>query len=565
MDFKRIISETIGGIASSADEIYALLGVPAQSEMGDYCLPCFKLAKELKKPPQVIAAEIKDVLDRRRDYRPFATSVVGGYLNFRFDRAFVASHVLPELMSGGETFESEKSNGKTVCLDYSSINIAKPFHIGHLLTTAIGGSLYRIYKRLGYNVVGINHLGDWGTQFGKMIVAYLKWGDEKDVEKRGVHALVELYVRFHKEAENNPKLDIDARAWFKKIEDGDPEALRLFEYFRSVTLKDVNKVYERLGIKFDSYNGESFYNDKLDGVVELLKEKGLLKESEGAQIVDLSDYGMPPCLILRSDGASLYATRDLAAAIYRKNTYDFDKNLYVVAYQQNLHFKQVFKVLELCGFSWAKDCVHVPFGMVSLEGGASLSTRSGNVVYLSDVLETAVRKAEKVIEEKNPALENKREVAEQVGVGAVLFMALSTSRIKDLVFSYDKALSFDGETAPYLQYTHARCRSVREKCANVVLENVDYSVLSDEASAAVVLLLNRYEDVIKDAAEKYEPSILSKYLIDLAQSYNAFYVGHRIAGEEERVTKARLALSECVRKVLKDGLNLLLISAPDKM
>ena len=468
-------------------------------------------------------------------------------------------------MSGGETFAPGRSNGKTVCLDYSSINIAKPFHIGHLLTTAIGGSLYRIYKRLGYDVVGINHLGDWGTQFGKMIVAYLKWGDEKEVEKRGVHALVELYVRFHKEAEKDPKLDDEARAWFKKIEDGDAEALRLFEYFRSVTLKDVNKVYERLGIKFDSYNGESFYNDKLDGVVELLKEKGLLAESEGAKIVDLSAFDMPPCLILRSDGASLYATRDLAAAIYRKNTYGFDKNLYVVAYQQNLHFKQVFKVLELCGFTWAKDCVHVPFGMVSLEGGASLSTRSGNVVYLSDVLETAVLKAEKVIEEKNPALENKREVAEQVGVGAVLFMALSTSRIKDLVFSYDKALSFDGETAPYLQYTHARCRSVRDKCADVKLDGIDYSVLSDEASASVVLLLNRYEDVIKDAAEKYEPSILSKYLIDLAQSYNAFYVGHRIAGEEERVTKARLALSECVRKVLKDGLGLLLINAPDKM
>ena len=372
-------------------------------------------------------------------------------------------------------------------------------------------------------------------------------------------------MRFHKEAENDPKLDDEARAWFKKIEDGNPEALGLFEYFRSVTLKDVNKVYDRLGIKFDSYNGESFYNDKLDGVVELLNKKGLLKESEGAQIVDLSDYGMPPCLILRSDGASLYATRDLAAAIYRKDTYDFDKNLYVVAYQQNLHFKQVFKVLELCGFDWAKDCVHVPFGMVSLEGGASLSTRSGNVVYLSDVLETAVQKAEKVIEEKNPSLENKRVVAEQVGVGAVLFMALSTSRIKDLVFSYDKALSFDGETAPYLQYTHARCKSVRDKCADVKLEGMDFSVLSDEASAAVILLLNRYEEVIKDAAEKYEPSILSKYLIDLAQSYNAFYVGHRISGEEERVTKARLSLSECVRKVLKDGLNLLLINAPDQM
>ena len=565
MDFKKIISETIGGIAASADEIYSLLAVPAQSEMGDYCLPCFKLAKTLKKPPQAIAAELKETVEKRRDYRPFTMSVVGGYLNFRFDPAFVARSVFGELL-GGEEFAPAEKNGKTICIDYSSINIAKPFHIGHLLTTAIGGSLYRIYKRLGYNVVGINHLGDWGTQFGKMIVAYLKWGNRTDVEKRGVHALVELYVLFHKEAETLPELEDEARSWFKKIEDGDSRALELFDYFRTVTLKEVKKVYDRLGIEFDSYNGESFYNDKLAGVVKLLEDKNLLTTSEGAKIVDLESDGMPPCLILRSDGASLYATRDLAAAIYRKQTYDFDKNLYVVAYQQNLHFKQVFKVLEKCGFDWAKDCVHVPFGMVSLEGGGSLSTRSGNVVYLSDVLSTAVEKAERVIQEKNPSLKDKKAVAEQVGVGAVLFMALSTSRIKDLVFSYDKALSFDGETAPYLQYTHARCRSVKDKCAGVTLDgDIDYSVLSDEKSIAVVRLLNRYSDVIADAAEKYEPSIISKYLIDLAQSYNAFYVDHRIVGEKPEVTKARLALSECVRKVLKDGLNLLLIKAPDAM
>lgn len=538
-----------------------MLGACASLDMGDYCLPCFRFAKELKKSPQAIAEEMAKNVSS--EY--FTAENVGGYVNFRLDRKFMAEKVLTEVYGGGESFKAEKPNGKTICLDYSSINIAKPFHIGHLLTTAIGGSLYRIYKRLGYKVVGINHLGDWGTQFGKMIVAFKKWGDRKDVEKRGVNALVELYVRFHKEAEENPKLDDEARAWFKKIEDGDKEATELFKYFKAVTLEEVDKVYKRLGIEFDSYNGESFYNDKMDGVIETLKEKNLLKQSDGASIVDLSDYNMPPCLILRSDGASLYATRDLAAAVYRKKTYDFDKNLYVVAYQQNLHFKQVFKVLELMGCEWAEDCVHVPFGMVSLEGGGSLSTRSGNVVYLSDVLDTAVEKAKKVIEEKNPDLNDKDKIAQQVGVGAVVFMALSTAKIKDLVFSYDKALSFEGETAPYLQYTQARCRSVRVKCGEPKLENVDFSLLTDDAAAAVVTLLNRYDAVIRDAAEKYEPSLLAKYLIDLAQSYNAFYVDHRIAGEREEVTKARLMLSECVRKTLKDGLNLLLIESPDKM
>lgn len=564
-DFKRIISDSLACEELSAEEAYGLLTVPSDSEMGDWCLPCFKLAKKWKKAPQAIAASLKEKIDEGKEKRPFTAEVVGGYLNFRLDRAFTAEKVVGGILTGGENTAAFPPNGKTVCVDFSSINIAKPFHIGHLLTTAIGASLCRIYRRLGYKVVGINHLGDWGTQFGKMIVAFKKWGDEKDVEKRGVHALVELYVRFHKEAESEPILDDEARKWFKKIEDGDAEALRLFEYFRSVTLTEVKKVYDRLGITFDSYNGESFYNDKLAAVVELLEKKKLLTTSDGAKVVDLEDGGMPPCLILKSDGASLYATRDLAAAIYRKKTYDFDKNLYVVAYQQNLHFKQVFKVLEKMDFPWAGDCVHVPFGMVSLEGGGSLSTRSGNVVYLSDVLDTAVNKAEKVIAEKNPALENRKETAESVGIGAVMYMALSTSRIKDLVFSYDKALSFEGETGPYLQYTHARCKSIEAKCEGTKLDKIDYSLLSDNASAAVVTQLSRYRSVILDAAEKYEPSIIAKYLIDLAQSYNAFYVDHRIVGETPEVAKARLALTVCVARTLEDGLGLLLISAPSKM
>ena len=365
MDFKKIIADSLKCDFISADEAYSLLGLPANPQMGDYCLPCFKFAKVLRTSPQAIAEQVAKSVQSEN----FTVQVVGGYVNFRLDREFLARSVLSDKAYDGETFPEAKPNGKTVCIDYSSVNIAKPFHIGHLLTTAIGGSLYRIYKRLGYNVVGINHLGDWGTQFGKMIVAFKKWGDKADVEKRGVNALVELYVRFHKEAEAVPALDGEARAWFKKIEDGDVEATRLFSYFKNVTLEEVKRVYKRLGIEFDSYNGESFYNDKLSDVVKLLEQKKLLTESDGAKVVDLSDFDMPPCLILKSDGASLYATRDLAAAIYRKNTYGFDKNLYVVAYQQNLHFKQVFKVLELMGCDFAKDCVHVPFGMVSLEGG----------------------------------------------------------------------------------------------------------------------------------------------------------------------------------------------------
>lgn len=561
MDFKKQISENLHCSFVDKDEAYALMGVPAKSDMGDYCLPCFKFAKALGKPPAAVA---EDVAAGVR-CASFTAEVVGGYVNFRLDKNYLARSVLTECLNKGEEYAPLQSNGKTVCIDYSSINIAKPFHIGHLLTTVIGGSLYRIYAQLGYNVVGINHLGDWGTQFGKMIVAYKKWGDREQVEKRGVNALVELYVRFHQEAEKHPEMDDEARAWFKKIESGDAEAKQLFDYFKSVTLEEVGKVYEKLGVRFDSYNGESFYNDKMQPVVDLLAEKNLLSESDGALVVNLDDYKMPPCLIRKSDGASLYATRDLAAAIYRKNTYRFDKNLYVVAYQQNLHFKQIFKVLELMGFEWAADCVHVPFGMVSLEGGGSLSTRSGNVVYLSDVLDTAVEKALQVIDEKNPSLENKRDVARQVGVGAVIFMALSTSRIKDMAFSYDKALAFDGETAPYLQYTHARCCSVRAKCGQIDFGDVDFSLLTDEACRAVVTLLNRYDAVLQEAAEKYEPSLIAKYLVDVAQSYNAFYIDHRIAGEAPAVTKARLALSECVRRTLKNGLKLLLIESPEQM
>ena len=558
MDFRKLIANNI---TLDGFDVYSNLSVPADSAMGDYCLPCFRLSKAMRKPPQVIAAE----LAAQFSADGITAETSGGYLNFKIDRAKKAEAVLCECAARGENFAPLPANGKTVTVDYSSINIAKPFHIGHLLTTAIGGSLCRIFRQLGYNVVGINHLGDWGTQFGKLITAYLKWGDEKDVEERGIHALLDLYVRFHKEAENNKSLEEEGRRWFKAIEDGDAFALEIFNRFKTVTLRDVEKVYDRLGISFDSYAGESFYNDKMQPVIDELKAKGLLTESEGAEVVNLDEYGMPPCLILKSDGASLYATRDLAAACYRHDTYDFYRNLYVVAYQQTLHFKQVFKVLELMGREWASDCVHVPFGMVSLEGRGALSTRSGNVVFLKDVLDTAVSKAADIIEEKSPGLADKQATAEAVGVGAVLFMALSTARIKDMVFSFDKALNFDGETGPYLQYTYARAASVQRKCGCAADVNADFSLLTDDESDAVITLINRFDETVVDAAEKYEPSIISKYLIDLAQSFNRFYIDHRVAGEAEQVTRARLLLTDCVRRTLKNGMRLILMKAVERM
>lgn len=564
MDFKRTIAGLIAPENVGVDEVYAALAPTPDITKGDVCLPCFKFSKALRKSPQAIAEELKKRLDESGCDFIEKSAVEGGYLNIFYNRSKAAEELFADVKRNGGAVVAREANGKTVCIDYSSINIAKPFHIGHLLTTVIGGSLYRIYKYLGYNAVGINHLGDWGTQFGKMISAYLRWGDDADIEKRGVRALLDLYVRFHAEAETDKALEAEGRAWFKKIEDGDPQALEIFGKFKDITLKEVKRVYERLGVEFDSYAGESFYNDKMQPVIDDLRNKGLLTESEGATVVDLEKYGMPPCLILKSDGATLYATRDLAAAVYRKNHYDFYKNLYVVAYQQNLHFRQIFKVLELMGYDWAKDCVHVAFGMVSLEGQGALSTRKGNVVFLDDVLDAAVQKAEEVIDGKNPDLENKKQIAAEVGVGAVVFGALSSGRIKDLSFSLDKALSFEGETAPYLQYTHARCRSVAKR-AGEVKGKFDPSVLCDDDAFTLVRLIGEFDKTVETAAEKYEPSVISRYLLDVAAAYNRFYLNCRIIGQAPDVSYTRLALTSLVAEVLEKGLNLLLIKAPDKM
>ena len=555
MDYREYIVNKLNLENITAADV----ALPPNSQMGDYALPCLKLAKAFRICPVAIAEELKNsfVCDEVIS----EVSAVNGYLNFKINKAGLVSSVLNRVLSEGDRYgSSDVGKGKTVCVEYSSVNVAKPFHIGHLSTTVIGGALYKIYKFLGYNVVGINHLGDYGTQFGKLISAYKRWGNREEVDNGGIHAVNELYVRFNREADE--LMEQEARNYFRLIESGDREANELFEWFKKLTIDYVNTIYEKLNISFDSYAGERFYIDKMQPVIDELKQKGLLKESEGAQIVDLEPYGMPPCLVLRSDGASLYATRDLAAAIYRKNTYNFYKCLYVVAYQQNLHFKQFFKVLELMGKDWAKDLVHVAYGMVSLEDGA-MSTRNGRVVWLEDVINKCVEKAYAVIDEKNSALENKRQIAETVGLGAVIFGALYNNKIKDVTFSYDKVLSFDGETSVYVQYTCARANSVLEKSGKSFALPEKYQPNAQEYE--VIKQLSTFPQTIKDAAEKYEPSLIARYAVDLAQKYNKFYNYCKILSAEGETKHFRLSLTEAVHVTLKNALSLLGIGAPEKM
>ncbi len=546
----------------NADEIRGLLAVPPDREMGDYAFPVFRLAKALRMAPPMIA---KTLAEKWAHPDVARVENVNGYLNFFLNRVNFAKETLDAVLEKGERFgSSDMGNGKTVCLDYSSINIAKRFGVGHLSTTMIGHSLKRIHDFLGYKTVGINHLGDWGTQFGKMIYAYKTWGSKEEVEEKGITEMMRLYVKFHEEAEKDPSLEDEGRAWFKKIEDGDEEARAIWNWFKDITLKDAARVYELLGVEFDSYAGESFYMDKMDVVIDELREKNLLTISQGASVVDLEEDKMPPCIILRSDGATLYHTRDLAAAVYRKNVYDFDKCLYVVAYQQDLHFRQLFKVLEKMEKPWAKDCVHVSFGMISFEGQA-FSTRKGRVVYLEDVLNQAMQKALDIINEKSPNLENKEEVARQVGIGAVIYSDLSNGRIKDIDFSFERALNFDGETGPYVQYTHARCCSVLRKAAEVQLPEMDYAGLEDDEAQHLLRLLSRFPDVVKDAADKYEPSMITRAVTDIAQGYNKFYYEHRVLDAEPGVAAARVALTKAVKDVIKTGLWLIGIEAPERM
>ena len=556
-----ILSEKIEGL--STEEIYELLEYPPNPDMGDVALPCFKLSRIFRKSPVQIAEDLMNNIQLPDSIEK--AEAVSGYLNFFLNKSIFIREVLETIINKGDKYGSRDiGKGKNSVIDYSSPNIAKPFHIGHLRSTVIGNSLYKIFEFMGYNCIGINYLGDWGTQFGKLIVAYKKWGSKEAVENGQIKELMSLYVKFHKEAEENPALEDEARAWFVKMEKGDEEALSLWRWFKDISLKEFNRVYEILGITFDSYAGESFYEDKMQPVIEELKEKGLLKESEGAQIVDLEEYDMPPCMILKKDGSTLYATRDITAAIYRKKTYDFEKCIYVTGVSQSLHFKQWFKVIELMGYDWADQLIHVPFGTVSL-GGEKMATREGKVVLLEDILNKAIEKTRAIIEEKSPHLENKDEIARQMGVGAVVFSDLYSNRIKDVSFSWDEILNFDGETGPYVQYTHARACSVLRKADEEVSLDFDSSILSSKEEYQLAKTLYLFPEKVYTAMEELEPSIITRYLVDLAQDFNRFYHEHSILVEDQALRNARLALVQATKITLANGLRLIGLSAPEQV
>ncbi|UUZ93957.1 arginine--tRNA ligase [Paenibacillus sp. P25] len=550
----------------SSEGIAELIEYPPNPQMGDLSSPCFKLSKRLRKAPQAIAEELKanwqEVPAVQR------VEAVSGYFNVYLEPAAFAGDVINEVLAQQDRYGSQNiGQGRRIVIDFSSPNIAKTFHIGHLRSTVIGNALYKIFNFLGYESVGINHLGDWGTQFGKLIVAYKLWGNREAVEADGITELQRLYVKFHDEADVKPELEDEARSWFVKLEQGDEEALKLWKWFVDISLKEFQKMYDLLGVKFDSYAGESFYNDKMAAIVEELKEKKPLDEDEGAMLVRLDEYDMPPALMIKKDGGTLYHTRDVTAAIYRKNTYDFEKAVYVTDAGQSLHFKQWFKVIELMGYDWAKQLVHVPFGKVSLEG-AKLSTRKGNVINLEELLTKAIEKTREIIEEKNPNMEDKDEVARKVGVGAIIFNDLSNNRIKDIVFSWDEALNFEGETGPYVQYTHARACSVLRKADGVQVTGLEPSQaepLSNPEAMGVVRTLYLFKERVEQAMNKLEPSIVSRYLVDLAQSFNRFYHECPILVDDAELRKARLALVESVRITLKNGLRLIGLEAPEKI
>ena len=564
-DFKKLISESIKSEIEdlTLEEITALIEVPPNKEMGDYAFPCFKLAKIFRKAPNAIAEDLAGKIQPTDDINKIIN--LGGYVNFFVNKESLAKKVINQVLSEKENYgKSDFGKGKTVVVEYSSPNIAKPFHIGHVRTTVIGNALSKIYQSQGYHVEKLNHLGDYGTQFGKLIVAYKLWGDKQAVEKDPIKELLKLYIRFHDEAETKPEMEDEAREWFTKLENGDEEAKDLWQWFRDESLKEFSRVYKLLDIEFDSYVGESFYSDKMPAVIEELKEKNLLEESDGAMIVNLEDSKLPPALIQKRDGSTLYLTRDLASAFYRKKVYDFDKSIYVVGAQQELHFKQCFEIIKRMGYDWYKDMIHVQFGMVALEEG-TMSTRKGRVVFLEDVLNQAIDRTRQIIEEKNPDAENIDEVAKAVGVGAVVFQELSNSRIKDYTFSWDRTLSFEGETGPYVQYTHARCCAVLRKAGQPVSADINYELLSDQDAADVLSVLENFNKSIMTAMNKNEPHIVTRFVLDLAQAFNKFYHNSPILVEDADLRAARLALVEATRQTIENALKILGMKAPQKM
>ncbi len=545
------------------EEIVALIEVPPNKEMGDFAFPCFKLAKVFRKAPNMIAADLAENIEAKGAISKVMP--LGGYVNFFVNKSQLAETVINDVLTKKEKYgHTDLGQDKAVVIDFSSPNIAKPFHIGHIRTTVIGNALYKIYDSQGYNVVRVNHLGDYGTQFGKLIVAFKLWGSKEAVEANPIPELLKLYVKFHEEAEQKPEMEDEARAWFTKLENGDEEAKALWQWFRDESLKEFARVYDLLDIEFDSYAGESFYSDKMDSVIETLKDKKLLVQSQGTNVVDLEEYNMPPALITKNDGSTLYMTRDLAAAIYRKNTYDFEKCIYVVGSQQSLHFQQLFKVLELIGYEWSKDLIHVPFGMVALEEG-TMSTRKGRVVFLEDVLKQAVEKTKEIVLSKNPNAKNVEQIAKQVGVGAVVFQELSNSRIKDYTFSWSRTLSFEGETGPYVQYTHARCCAVLRKAEEEVTADINYDLLSEGDGAEVLKVIGSFNKAILAAMRKNEPHIITRFVLDLAQAFNKFYHDNPILVDDVEVRKARLALVAATRQTIENALALLGMHAPERM
>ena len=545
------------------EEIVALIEVPPNKEMGDFAFPCFKLAKVFRKAPNMIAADLAENIEAKGAISKVMP--LGGYVNFFVNKSQLAETVINDVLTKKEKYgHTDLGQDKAVVIDFSSPNIAKPFHIGHIRTTVIGNALYKIYDSQGYNVVRVNHLGDYGTQFGKLIVAFKLWGSKEAVEANPIPELLKLYVKFHEEAEQKPEMEDEARAWFTKLENGDEEAKALWQWFRDESLKEFARVYDLLDIEFDSYAGESFYSDKMGVVIDQLKEKGLLVQSQGTNVVDLEEFNMPPALITKNDGSTLYMTRDLAAAIYRKNTYDFDKCIYVVGSQQSLHFQQLFKVLELMGYEWSKDLIHVPFGMVALEEG-TMSTRKGRVVFLEDVLKQAVEKTKEIVLSKNPNAKNVEQIAKQVGVGAVVFQELSNSRIKDYTFSWSRTLSFEGETGPYVQYTHARCCAVLRKAEEEVTADINYDLLSEGDGAEVLKVIGSFNKAILAAMRKNEPHIITRFVLDLAQVFNKFYHDNPILVDDVEVRKARLALVAATRQTIENALALLGMHAPERM
>ena len=549
------------GLVSEDLDFYSMLEYPPDTTMGDVALPCFKLSRTFRKSPVMIAEALAGA-----DYGDIVSEVnaVAGYLNFKISEKYLLSSVLADVEAKGDRFGSNNmGEGKTVVLDYSSPNVAKPFHIGHLGTTVIGHSLKLLHEFAGYKCIGINHLGDWGTQFGKMICAFRKWGNKEQIEADGIDGLVALYVKFHSEAEEHPELEDEARAEFKKLEMGDEDNLALWKWFIDISLKEYSVTYGQLGIEFDSYNGESFYTDKMAAEVQKIRDAGILKIDDGASIVDLEEYNMPPCLILKKDGSTLYPTRDIAAAVYRMNTYNFDKCIYVTSAGQSLHFAQWFKVVSLMGYDWADKLVHVPYGTVSI-GGAKLATRSGNVVLLRDLFKTAIEKVTAVMEEKNPELAGNKETAEAVGVGAIVFHYLFNSRIKDIDFNMDSALSFEGNTGPYAQYTYARACSILSKAGEI--DFTPEAAITSPCEADLLKVISLFPEKVNTAIREYEPSVITRYIIDVCSAFNRFYHDCQImTAEDEAVRNTRLRLCAAAKTVVGSALKLICMKTPEKI